>query len=162
MSVDITFQPSGLSGIVAQGTYVIDAAKRMGVSVSAACQGREKCTSCVIQVLAGGSLLSLPSDHELNALGQERLDQGQRLGCQTRIEKSGELVIEIMPEQKQDNKKQVRNSFRELSLDKKLATLVELEALTMSEAMDAVVHKALSLGGKVKDLFGRAGTSSRK
>jgi uncharacterized 2Fe-2S/4Fe-4S cluster protein (DUF4445 family) len=167
MSVEITFQPTGLSGLVAEGTYLIDAAKRMGVRISAACKGSAECTACVVSIVAGQLLLSAPTEHERETLGQEALAQGQRLACQTRIERSGELVVGVAPEQDapEKNQRQVsdfRKDFGELPLDKKLATLIQLEALTMSQAMDAIAAKTLSAGGKVIDLFARKGRNLRQ
>jgi len=167
MSVEVTFQPAGLSGLVAEGTYVIDAAKRMGVRISAACKGSAECTACVVSIVGGHLLLSAPTEHEQETLGQEALAQGQRLACQTRIERSGELVVGVAPEQDASEKQQrqvsdFRKDFGELPLDKKLVTLVQLEALTMSQAMDAIAAKTLSAGGKVIDLFARKGRNLRK
>ena len=167
MSVEITFQPAGLSGLVAEGTYVIDAAKRMGVRISAACKGSAECTACVVSIVTGQLLLSAPTEHEQKTLGQEGLAQEQRLACQTRIERSGELVVAVVPEQAAADKNQrqvsdLRKDFGELPLDKKLVTLVQLEALTMSQAMDAIAAKTLSAGGKVIDLFARKGRNLRQ
>ena len=44
MSVSITFEPSGISGVVAEGTYLIDAARRMGAPLGAGCR-REKASA---------------------------------------------------------------------------------------------------------------------
>ena len=53
MSVSITFEPSGISGLVAEGTYLIDAARRMGVSLGAGCTaGKGECPACVVSVKA--------------------------------------------------------------------------------------------------------------
>ena len=167
MSVEIRFQPAGLSGLVAEGTYLIDAAKRMGVRISAGCKGGGECTACVVSIVAGHLLLSAPTEHEQKTLGPEGLAQEQRLACQTRIERSGELVVGVAPEKdaSEKNQRQVsdfRKDFGELPLDKKLVTLIQLEALTMSQAMDAIVAKTLSAGGKVMDLFARKGRHFRQ
>src|SRR5438309_4186085 len=123
MSVEITFQPAGLSGLVAEGTYVIDAAKRMGVRIAGACKGSE-CTARVVSIVAGQLLLSAPTEHEQKTLGHEGLAQEQRLACQTRIERSGELVVAVVPEKDASEKNQrpvsdFRKAFAELPLDKK-------------------------------------------
>jgi uncharacterized 2Fe-2S/4Fe-4S cluster protein (DUF4445 family) len=167
VSVEITFQPAGLNGLVAEGTYVIDAARRMGVRISAACKGSAECTACIVSIVAGHLLLSAPTEHEQKTLGQEALAQGQRFACQTRIERGGELVVRVAPEQdaSEKNKRQLsdfRKDFGELPLDKKLVTLVQLEALTMSQAMDAIAAKTLSAGGKVIDLLARKGRNLRQ
>ena len=62
MSVSITFEPSGINGLVAEGTYLIDAARRMGAPLGAGCTaGKGECPSCVVSVKAGADLLSPPA-----------------------------------------------------------------------------------------------------
>ena len=76
MSVSITFEPSGISGLVAEGTYLIDAARRMGVSLGAGCTaGKGECPACVVSVKSGVNLLSQASLAEKKQLGAEQLDQ---------------------------------------------------------------------------------------
>ena len=59
MSVSITFEPSGISGLVAEGTYLIDAARRMGAPLGAGCTaGKGECPACVVSVKTGANLLS--------------------------------------------------------------------------------------------------------
>src|SRR5215213_1767865 len=94
MSLSITFEPSGLSGVVAEGTYLIDAARRMGVSLGSGCTiGKAECPACLVSVKAGGDLLSPPSAAEEKLLGPEQLDQSLRLACQVKLETHGEVVV---------------------------------------------------------------------
>lgn len=63
------------------------------------------------------------------------------------------------PEDDDDFKKK----FGELPLNKKLATLIQLEAATMSEAVNTIIDKSISAGENVMDkLAGRAGTRDSK
>ena len=163
MSVSITFEPSGISGVVAQGTYLIDAARRMGATLGAGCTaGKGECPSCVISVKSGGELLSTPSAAEAKQLGNENLDQSYRLACQTKLENRGEVVVmvsTVTPRRPEpvDPDAEVRKKFGELPLRKKLATLVQLEAITMSEAFDSAIEKPLAFGSKKLDsLMSRA------
>ena len=94
MSVSITFEPSGINGLVAEGTYLIDAARRMGAPLGAGCTaGKGECPSCVVSVKAGANLLSPPSLAEEQQLGAEQLDQSLRLACQVKIENHGDVVV---------------------------------------------------------------------
>ncbi len=163
MSVSITFEPSGISGVVAQGTYLIDAARRMGATLGAGCTaGKGDCPSCVISVKSGAELLSTPSAAEEKQLGNEYLVQSYRLACQTKLENGGELVVmvsTVTPRRPEpvDTDAEVRKKFGELPLGKKLATLVQLEAITMSEAFDSAIEKPLAFGSKTFDaLMSRA------
>jgi ferredoxin len=167
MSVEITFQPIGLSGLVPEGTYLSDAARRMGVLLTLDCKGRGECTSCLVSVLAGAQLLSLPTQAERNILGGEGLSQQQRLACQVRLERSGELVVHVSPkkekaESESTDPASMRKRFAELTLDKKISTLVQLEALTMFEAFNAMVDKPLAVGEKVFDRVFRKTKSTQE
>jgi ferredoxin len=163
MSVSITFEPSGISGIVAQGTYLIDAARRMGAPLGAGCtSGKGECPACVVSVKAGADLLSPPSLAEENQLGSEHLHQSLRLACQVKIENHGDVVVmtAARPENRPTNEEteaELRKRFGALPLTKKLATLVQLEAITMSEAFDSAIEKPLAFGSKTFDaIMGRA------
>jgi len=155
MSVEITFQPTGLSGLVAEGIYLSDAARRMGVAMPAKCNGPD-CDSCLVSIVVGAQLLSFPTEAERKILGAEALAQQQRLACQALIESSGALIVTVSPKKEEpDNEPAdpatMRKKFAELTLDKKITTLVQLEAVTMFEAFNAMVDKPLALGEKVFD-----------
>lgn len=166
MSVSITFEPSGISGIVAQGTYLIDAARRMGAPLGAGCTaGKGECPACVVSVKAGANLLSPPSVAEQKQLGVEQLDQSLRLACQVKIESHGDVVVMAAsrPQTRPadtDSEADLRKKFGALPLGKKLATLVQLEAITMSEAFDSAIEKPLAFGSKTFDaILGKARAS---
>ena len=154
MSVSITFEPSGITGVVAQGTYLIDAARRMGASLGAGCTaGKGDCPSCVVSVKSGAELLSLPSNAEEKQLGVENLDQSYRLACQTKIESQGDVVVMVSTAPPHtappiDQQAELRKKFGSLPLTQKLATLVQLEAITMSEAFDSAIEKPLAFGSR--------------
>ncbi|HEX5886150.1 MAG TPA: 2Fe-2S iron-sulfur cluster-binding protein [Pyrinomonadaceae bacterium] len=156
MSVSITFEPSGISGVVAEGTYLIDAARRMGVPLGEGCTaGKGECPSCAVSVKSGAVLLSLPSLAEEKQLGAEQLDQNLRLACQVKIENPGEVVVMVAarPTRTAPNNSEadLRARFGALPLSKKIATLVQLEAITMSEAFDSALEKPLAFGAKTFD-----------
>lgn len=156
MSVSITFEPSGINGLVAEGTYLIDAARRMGATLGAGCTaGKGECPSCVVSVKTGSELLSTPSAAEEKQLGVEHLDQSYRLACQTKIENHGEVVVmvsTVAPRRPSvDENTELLKKFGELPLGKKLATLLQFEAITMSEAFDSAIEKPLAFGAKTFD-----------
>jgi len=157
MSVSITFEPSGISGVVAEGTYLIDAARRMGAPLGAGCtSGKGECPACVVSVKAGANLLSPPSVAEEKQLGVEQLDQSFRLACQVKIEHHGDVVVmaAVRPQTRPaetDTEAELRKKFGALPLGKKLATLAQLEVITMSEAFDSAIEKPLAFGSKTFD-----------
>lgn len=164
MSVNIKFEPSGREGVVAEGTYLWEAAKRLGVRLPAECEGRGECDTCAVMVEEGATLLSSLTENERVRLSPERLAAGERLACQTKIERGGELVLRPVPlteraETTQETVKELSKEFRELSLKKKLATLAELEAVTMVQALSAIADAPSKVAGKVLDLMAGRGRS---
>jgi hypothetical protein len=56
-----------------------------------------------------------------------------------------------------DDGSELTKRFGALPLGKKLATLVQLEAITMSEAFDSAIEKPLAFGSKTFDaILGKA------
>jgi ferredoxin len=157
MSVSITFEPSGISGVVAQGTYVIDAAHRMGVPLGEGCTaGKGDCPACVVSITTGAELLSAPSLAEEKQLGAELLEQDLRLACHVKIENHGDVVVMVTSRpqtraSQTDDASELVKRFGALPLTKKIATLMQFEAITASEALDSAIEKPLSYGSKAFD-----------
>ena len=164
MSVNVEFVPDGRQGIVAEGTYLWDAAKRLGLRLPAECGGRGECDTCAVIVREGATLLSELSNAERTRLSPERLAAGERLACQAKIERGGTLVVEPVPvteraETTEETKKDFSTEFRHLPLQKKLATLVELEVIAAAQTFKAVAELPSALiqkGLGVMAAFGRA------
>ncbi|MGH9971512.1 MAG: 2Fe-2S iron-sulfur cluster-binding protein [Pyrinomonadaceae bacterium] len=151
MSVAITFHPEDRSGIIAEGTYLIDAAKRMGLSLPADCHERGECTACVVSIVAGQSLLSAPTSAERKMLTEERLAKDHRLACQTKIESSGDLVVRLIPQERQVPGDPQQESA--LRFNNKYATMVEREAQHLFKTFDAIMDKSRSAGESMLDRF---------
>lgn len=86
----ISFQPSGRSVFVLQGTILLEAAARAGFIVETPCGGIGKCGKCVVRVTSGECPAS---DHDKDALGAEQVARGYRLACRSRAD--GDLTVEI-------------------------------------------------------------------
>jgi ferredoxin len=127
-------------------------AHRSGAGCTA---GKGECPACVVSVKAGADLLSAPSSLEENQLGVEQLDQSLRLACQVKIENHGDVVVMVRRVRKIAYARQQRirtcEEVRRFAALKKLATLVQLEAITMSEAFDSAIEKPLAFGSKTFD-----------
>jgi ferredoxin len=159
MPVTITFEPSGIGGTVATGTYLIDAAKRLGAPVGAGClRGKGQCLMCVVKVNVGADLLSAPGSIEQSFLSREQLDQSLRLACHAKLEGDGEVIVRVVRLQANAQAtatpdSDVRKQFGSLPLQKKISTLLQLEAITVSEAFNAAIDKPLEFGSKAFDRF---------
>jgi ferredoxin len=170
MSVNIKIEPEGLSGIVAEGTYLWDATKRLGMRLPAECEGRGECDTCAVVIVEGATLLSSLTSAEREKLSPERLAAGERLACQTKIEHGGDIVIRPVPvterqETAEEAVKDFRKEFRNMPLDRKLATLMELEAIAAFQTLNTIANLPFTIGEKVLDFMagkGRAINSKEK
>jgi ferredoxin len=162
MSVNVEWKIEGreetAGGVVAEGTYLWDAAKRLGVRLPAECEGRGECDTCAVVVEEGATLLSSLTDAERRLLSPERLAEGERLACQTKIERGGDLVLRPVPqtereETAEETVKDFRKEFREMPLQKKLATLVEFEAITAYQTFSKIVDLPFNVIEKGLDLM---------
>src|SRR5918998_884818 len=172
MSVNVEWrmEDGGRTGVVAEGTYLWDAAKRLGVRLPAECEGRGECDTCAVIVEAGATLLSSLTEAERKLLSPERLAAGERLACQVKVERAGELVLRPVPvteraETTDETVKDFRKEFKEMPLDRKMATLAELEAVTMFQTLSTVMNLPFTIGEKVMDFMagmGRAKTRKER
>jgi ferredoxin len=170
MSVEIKIEPDGRSGIIAEGTYLWDAAKRLGARLPAECEGRGECDTCAVIIEEGATLLSSLTEAERTRLSPERLAAGERLACQVKVERAGELVLRPVPvteraETTDEAVKDFRKEFKEMPLDRKMATLAELEAVTMFQTLGAIMNLPFTIGEKVMDFMagmGRAKTRQER
>jgi hypothetical protein len=151
--VELKFEREDLAGLVAVGTYLSDAARRFGIEL----QGEEfdEKEFSVVKIIKGGELLSAPTKTESKLLSDNRRKQGDRLAEQAKIEKAGEIIVmstEKKVEEKpteEEKQEQYRKDFEELPLQKKIASLLELESITLSETLSFIINspqKIVSMG----------------
>jgi len=75
---------------------ILDIAMNCGLHLEHACGGNCACTTCHVVVKRGKELLNEMDDDEADRLDMAAdLQLNSRLGCQTVIEKPGEVVVEI-------------------------------------------------------------------
>ncbi len=158
MSVEITIEPQGLTGLVAEQTTLLNAARRLGLRLPADCGGAGACDSCAVTVTAGGALLSPPTPAEDDLLGPEKLTAGERLACQTCIEKTGAVTFAAVPrEVEAEPMRDFHKEFSELSLTQKFATLVRLEVVALNEAIGSIMGLPSAIGGLGVDFLAKKG-----
>lgn len=153
MSVEIRFEPDGPSGLVAEGTPITEAAGRLGFQIPdcGGCDG-----TCAIRVITGSTLLSDLTDLERKQLSPEQLAAGVRLACQIKAERGGELVIRLVAASERarttgEKTRDLRREFSELPFDRKIATLMQLETVAVTEAFDKFTDLSISFGKKIFD-----------
>jgi len=98
----VTFIHSqGTTGDVQAHITVLDAAEALGFPLNHDCGGNASCTTCRVEVLAGGENLSEIDFDEQDLLDREALvEPFHRLGCQAHI--LGDVIVQV-PEEKWGN-----------------------------------------------------------
>jgi uncharacterized 2Fe-2S/4Fe-4S cluster protein (DUF4445 family) len=103
----VVFTPSGKRGAFAEGTSLLDAARRLGVDLDTVCGGRGVCGRCQVDITEGAFAkhkLESRASHASpwGAVEQRFVDKrgafppGRRLGCQAKI--CGDLLVDVPPE----------------------------------------------------------------
>jgi uncharacterized 2Fe-2S/4Fe-4S cluster protein (DUF4445 family) len=112
----VVFTPSGKRENFAEGTSVLDAARKLGVDLDSVCGGRGICGRCQIDVAEGrfakhaitssrGHVTPWNAVEQRYADKRGPLSEGRRLGCQARI--LGDLVVDV-PAESQVHRQVVR------------------------------------------------------
>ena len=111
----VVFTPSGLSGTVADGTTILEAAVQLGADLDTVCGGRGICGRCQVEpsigefakwaITTGVDALSPWGVLEQNYRGKRALVDGRRLGCSAKI--CGDVVIDV-PAESQIHKQVIR------------------------------------------------------
>jgi len=162
MSVNLKFGTDGEPSIVAEGSYLWDAARRVGVRLPAECGGTGQCDTCAVVVNEGMNLLSPLTEAERQHLNAERLAMNERLACQVKIERAGDLTVTPVPVAERDETSEetvddFRRNFRKLSLDKKIRALTEFEVVTAYQTLNAIAGVPSYIGGKIVEVLAGRG-----
>jgi ferredoxin len=158
--IEIKFERENRDGIGVAQSYLIDAARRLGVEVT--CERLGLTDDCAVTIRNGGDLLTEPTKAEKEVLGDKRLKKGERLACQAKLEKNGEIVVVTAEKKKEaptpaEDAEEYRKKFAELPLEKKIADLVRLEAIALSETFSFILNSPSHIIGKVMDVMAEFG-----
>jgi 2Fe-2S ferredoxin len=81
------------------GASILEAAQKAGAPEGYACGGVCACSTCHVYVTRGAELLSEQADEEADILDKAfDVRHNSRLGCQSKVEKEGEIEVEITRE----------------------------------------------------------------
>ena len=152
MSVEITFEQDGGTGLVAEGISLWEAARRLGVGLRADCNGRGECDACAVMIIKGAELLSPASECEQKILGTERLGEIQRLACQTKLEKTGEIIVRAAAIAVSDQKRDSGKASGALPFSQQVGAFIETQATTITEGMNTLRGKSNALVAKFLNL----------
>lgn len=163
VDAQIKFEREERDGIVAVGTYLIDAAGRLGIEIEDECGRRGLCDECAVKITKGGEFLSELTKSEIEHLSEKRRKDGERLACQAKIEKSGEVSVmtkekkvEESPNEKNESE-EYRKKFEKMPLDEKISSLFELEMIALGETISYVFNSPYEFGGKIMSVLANFG-----
>ena len=71
--------------VVEKGTSILQAAQDNEIELEHFCGGVCSCSTCRVEVLAGGENLSPMEKEEASLLGEKRVANGDRLSCQAQV-----------------------------------------------------------------------------
>ena len=163
---EIRFKRENREGIVAVGTYLIDAAKRFGIHFEDVCIPETDMHYCSVVVDSGSDRLSGLTKAETEHFAKIGRKLNERLACQVKIEKPGE--VEIMTKEKakdptpktkpvEDSNEQYKKAFTEMPLEKKIANLVQLETIAFGETVSFIINSPFKVADKLMDVMAEFG-----
>jgi ferredoxin len=161
--VHIKFTREGLSGTVAVGSYLCDVMGRFGVRQQNDCDRQNEIHDCEVTIAHGADLLSEPTEAETEHFGPDRRTNLRRLACEAQIIKPGEIEImtdekaETAKEEQAKEKDKFQEEFAALPLEKKIANLLRMEAVTLGETVAYVVNSPMKVVEKVGDVIAEFG-----
>ncbi|HEX8288580.1 MAG TPA: 2Fe-2S iron-sulfur cluster-binding protein [Pyrinomonadaceae bacterium] len=161
MEAELRFEKEDVKGVGVVGTYLIDSARRLGIEIIDECGRLGLCDTCAVTVKSGAEFLTPPTKAEIELLSDERRANGERLSCQAKIASVGEIVIETkIKEDKEEDKdpnEEYRKQFADLPLEQKIASLLQLEAMTLGETFNFIMNSPYKIVGKVMDVMAEFG-----
>lgn len=162
---NLTFKREEREGVIPVGSYLSEAAGRLGVRSERKCLPFENVHFCRMSILEGKDLLSPQTAHESEYLSAEAGSADERLGCQTKITEPGDIVVMTTETKKEEEKteeasvngEKYAKEFAELPLEKKIAQLVQLEAIALGETVSFVFNSPFLIFEKVMDVMAEFG-----
>jgi ferredoxin len=164
---EIKFERENREGLVAVGTYIVDAAKRFGVRFEDVCVPDADVHYCSLVIKSGMDLLSQMTKAETEHFAKGVRKPNERLACQVKIEKAGEIVImteekaqDSAPEAEKtvaDTSEEYKKAFEEMPLEKKIANLVQLETIALGETVSFILNSPFKIADKVMDVMAEFG-----
>jgi ferredoxin len=163
---EVKFKRENLEGVVAVGTYLIDAAKRFGIHFDDICVPESDEHHCSVVISTGIDLLSPLTATENEYFETNGRKTNERLACQAKIEKAGEVVVMTKEKPKtaaeeeksaNDRNEEYRKEFAEMPLEKKIASLVQLETIALGETVSFIINSPFKIADKVLDVMAEFG-----
>lgn len=89
----VHFKPQRKTVYVSPGTTLLSAAVDSNIKIRHTCGGQATCGTCRVLIEQGQDNLSPIVKREIDLLGEERLQKGYRLACQSKVK--GPVVAQV-------------------------------------------------------------------
>jgi len=163
--VSINFEREKREGIVPVGTYLFDAAGRFGIRIDHDFENESADHSCSVVVQTGSQLLSPLTKIEREQFARSGRRTNERLACQAKIDKPGEIIIMTDETKKESEEKgettdaneRFRKEFEDMPLEKKIANLLQLEFMAFGETVSFVFNSPYKIFDKMMDVMAEFG-----
>lgn len=158
---ELIFEREERNGIAAVGSYLYDAARRLGIEVD--CERLGESDDCAMRIKEGAEFLSEVTEREKQHLTSEQRTAGERLACQVKIQSAGTIVVMTNKKKEEEKPKEevqveeYRKQFEELPLEKKISSLLELEGIALSETFSFVLNSPSHIVSKIMDVLAEFG-----
>lgn len=160
--VELRLEREEREGIVAVGSYLIDALKRLGFRFEAECDPAADEHFCTVEITHGDERLSPLTRVEKEHFKHFPRLKNERLACQVKIDHAGEVAV-MTKEKKEEEAKsedrgeEYRKKFAELPLEKQIADLVRLEVIALGETFSFIVNSPFKVFEKAMDIMAEFG-----
>ncbi|MEP7212276.1 MAG: hypothetical protein ABI791_04330 [Acidobacteriota bacterium] len=161
----LKIENEGREGVLAVGSYLIDAAARLGTRIEDDPLGNDGLHTCVVTIESGRELLSDLTQIERDQFERVAQKKNERLACQVKLVKPGEVII-MTDNKKKDKKKEETESeqkerfkkeFEEMPLEQKISNLVQLEFIAFGETVKFILDSPYKAFDKVMDVMAEFG-----
>jgi 2Fe-2S ferredoxin len=117
----VRFEPEGIEIEVPIGTSILESSQKAGAQVGSACGGVCACSTCHVYVKQGLADLAEASDREEDIMDKAfDVRPNSRLGCQSKILRDTNVVVEITRESRQaflDEHPEIREKLKQAAKD---------------------------------------------
>src|SRR3954454_18649001 len=104
--VEFRLEREDVEGIVAVGSYLSDAVRRMGGSFAGPCDQGCSEEFCAVHIVEGGEYLSELTKAEREHLAKDGVSKDERLACQVKMERPGRVVVMTKEKKKEPESKE--------------------------------------------------------
>ena len=147
----VTFEPHGRAVFVLEGTRLLEAAGRAGMTVETPCGGAATCGKCRVRITAGAYP---PAAQEVEFFSTSELADGWRLACQTAIR--DDTVVSIPASSRLADCHQILAEAQEQTADDVLPTVrkqyVQLPAPSLEDDAPDLIRLQEATGPVEADL----------